>query len=39
LFYDGSKKEAWKADMDGILDVTHKDIKSSIDDIIAGDVF
>ena len=39
LFYDGSKKEAWKADMDGILDVTHEDIKDSIDDIIAGDVF
>jgi len=39
LFYDGSKKDVWKADMDGILDVTHKDIKSSIDDIIAGDVF
>ena len=39
LFHDGSKKEAWKADMDGILDITDTDIKSSIDDLLAGDVF
>jgi len=25
LFYDGSKKETWKADMDGELDINNKD--------------
>ena len=39
LFYDGSKKETWKADMDGELDITNKDIKSAIDDVLAEDVF
>jgi hypothetical protein len=39
LFYDGSKKETWKADMDGGLDVSNKEIKSSIDDVLAEDVF
>ena len=39
LFHDGSKKDTWKADMDGILEVTDKDIKSSINDVLAGDVF
>tara|TARA_B100000131_G_scaffold268909_1_gene268026 strand:- start:107 stop:484 length:378 start_codon:yes stop_codon:yes gene_type:complete len=39
LFYDGSKKETWKADMDGVLDCSSKDIKSAIDDILAEDVF
>ena len=39
LFYDGSKKETWKADMDGELDCSSKDIKSAIDDILAEDVF
>ena len=39
LFFDGSKKDVWKADMDGILEVTDNDIKSSIDDVLAGDVF
>tara|TARA_R100001369_G_scaffold27276_1_gene49124 strand:+ start:742 stop:1116 length:375 start_codon:yes stop_codon:yes gene_type:complete len=39
LFYDGSKKETWKADMDGELDVSNKEIKSSIDDVLAEDVF
>ena len=39
LFYDGSKKETWKADMDGDLDVSNKEIKSAIDDILAEDVF
>ena len=39
LFYDGSKKETWKADMDGELDIDNKDIKSSIDDVLAEDVF
>ena len=39
LFYDGSKKETWKADMDGELDITNKDIKNAIDDVLAEDVF
>ena len=39
LFYDGSKKETWKADMDGELDIDSKDIKSSIDDVLSEDVF
>tara|TARA_R110001592_G_scaffold18139_3_gene75734 strand:- start:1537 stop:1911 length:375 start_codon:yes stop_codon:yes gene_type:complete len=39
LFYDGSKKETWKADMDGDLDVSNKEIKSAIDDVLAEDVF
>tara|TARA_R100000773_G_C4129319_1_gene60926 strand:- start:150 stop:524 length:375 start_codon:yes stop_codon:yes gene_type:complete len=39
LFYDGSKKETWKADMDGELDCDNKDIKNAISDIISGDVF
>ena len=39
LFYDGSKKETWKADMDGELDIDNKDIKNAISDVISGDVF
>ena len=39
LFHDGSKKEVWKADMDGEVDCTADDIKSAIDDVSAGDVF
>ena len=39
LFFDGSKKETWKADMDGELDIDSKDIKGSIDDVLAEDVF
>ena len=39
LFYDGSKKETWKADMDCELDCSSKEIKSAIDDILAEDVF
>ena len=39
LFHNGSKKEVWKADMDGEVDVTTKDIKSAIEDAMAGDVF
>jgi hypothetical protein len=39
LFYDGSKKETWKADMDGELDIDNKDIKGAIDDVLAEDVF
>ena len=39
LFHNGYKKEVWKADMDGIVDVNNKDIKKAIDDVLAGDVF
>ena len=39
LFFDGSKKETWKADMDGEVDCSAKDIKGAIDDMMAGDVF
>ena len=39
LFYDGSKKEVWKADMDGEVDCSSKDIKSAIDEVLSGDVF
>ena len=39
LFHDGSKKEVWKADMDGGGDCSSKDIKSAIDEVLSGDVF
>ena len=39
LFYDGSKKETWKGDMDGELDCDKKDIKKAIDELFSGDVF
>ena len=39
LFHDGSKKEVWKADMDGEADCSSKDIKSAIDEVLSGDVF
>lgn len=39
LFMNGSKVKVWKGDMDGIIDVTVKDIKSEIENEIAGDVF
>ena len=39
LFHDGSKKEVWKADMDGEVDCSASDIKSAIDDVLAEDVF
>ena len=39
LFFDGSKKETWKADMDGEVDCSSKDIKDAIDDMLAEDVF
>ena len=39
LFHDGKKKEVWKADMDGVVDVTNKDLKKAISDALAGDVF
>ena len=39
LFFDGSKKETWKADMDGDVDCSAKEIKSAIDNMLAEDVF
>ena len=39
LFFDGSKKETWKADMDGEVDCSSKEIRSAIDDMLAEDVF
>ena len=39
LFHDGSKKEVWKADMDGEVDCSATDIKSAIADVSSGDVF
>ena len=39
LFHDGKKKEVWKADMDGIVDVTNKNLKKAISDAMSGDVF
>ena len=39
LFFDGSKKEVWKADMDGEVACSASDIKSAIDDVLAEDVF
>ncbi len=39
LFHDGKKKEVWKAEMDGVVDVTNKHLKKAISDALAGDVF
>ena len=39
LFHNGSKKDVWKADMDGVVDITNKHIKKAISDALAGDVF
>ena len=39
LFFDGSKKETWNADMDGEVDCSSKEIKGAIDDMLAEDVF
>ena len=39
LFHDGSKKEVWKADMDGEIDCTPGDIKKAIEASMSGDVF
>ena len=39
LFHDGSKKEVWKADMDGEVDCSAKDIRKAIEDAMGGDVF
>ena len=38
LFHNGSKKEVWKADMDGEVDVTNKHVKKAIEDAMSGDV-
>ena len=39
LFHDGSKKDVWKADMDGEIDVSASDIKKAIENAMGGDVF
>ena len=39
LFHDGSKKDVWKADMDGEVDVSASDIKKAIENAMGGDVF
>ena len=39
IFHNGKKLEVWKADMDGKVDVTNKDIKKAIQDAMSGDVF
>ena len=39
LFHAGSKKEVWKADMDGEVDCSANDIKKAIGEVSAGDVF
>ena len=39
LFHNGKKKEVWKGDMDGVVDVKNKDIKKAIEGALAGDVF
>ena len=39
LFHNGKKVEVWKGDMDGVVDVTNKDIKKAISDAMAGDVY
>ena len=39
LFHDGSKKDVWKADMDGEVDCSASDIKKAISDAMGGDVF
>jgi hypothetical protein len=39
LFHNGKKKEVWKADMDGVVDITNKHIKKAISDAMSGDVF
>ena len=39
LFHNGSKKEVWKADMDGEIDADSDDIKKAIENAMGGDVF
>ena len=39
LAHPESKKETWKADMDGEVDCSSKEIKGAIDDMLAEDVF
>ena len=39
LFHNGTKKEIWKADMGGHIEITNKAIKKAIDNVLAGDIF
>jgi len=39
LFLDGDKVDVWKADMDGEVDCSSKDIKDAINNVSAGDMF
>ena len=39
LFHDGDKVDTWKADMDGEVDCSAKDIKKAKEDVSSGDVF
>ncbi len=39
LFFDGDKMDVWKADMDGEVDCSSKDIKDAINNVSAGDMF
>jgi len=39
LFFGGSKKETWKADMNGEVDVSADDIKDAIEKVKSSDVF
>ena len=39
LFHNGSKKEVWKADMDGEVDADSDDIRKAIENAMGGDVF
>ena len=39
LFHNGKKKETWKADMDGEIEIETSDIKSAINDAMAGDMY
>ena len=39
LFHDGGKVDTWKADMDGEVDCSAKDIKKAIEEVSSGDVF
>lgn len=39
LFYKGDKIEVWKGDMDGVLELSTKELKKSIDNVLSADVF
>ena len=39
LFYKGDKIEVWKGDMDGVLELSAKELKKSIDNVLSTDVF